>query len=229
MWWATTCTSERSRQGQRAQTSYAFSGLSCGTSYTVGVDAYDAAGNRSAVSWLIVTTGACADTSPPRRTDESRRECRHRLGHLRSLDGLDRQRWCHGLSRLCRRCPRRYDRDDLLHRDRAVVRQLTPGRCRRLRRRRQPLPADVGHDGDLGLPRSLARRHPAADRAHRSSRRFGRADHDRADLERFHRQCRRRRLRRLRERLPGGFADHDRLHADGPDLRDLLHRRSRRL
>ena len=48
-----------------AQTSFAFSGLSCGTTYTVGVDAYDPAGNRSAVSWLIVTTGACADTSPP--------------------------------------------------------------------------------------------------------------------------------------------------------------------
>ena len=51
--------------GTTAQTSYAFSGLSCGTTYTVGVDAYDPAGNRSAVSWLIVTTGACADTSPP--------------------------------------------------------------------------------------------------------------------------------------------------------------------
>ena len=51
--------------GTSAQTSYAFARLSCGTSYTVGVDAYDVAGNRSAVSWLIVTTGACADTSPP--------------------------------------------------------------------------------------------------------------------------------------------------------------------
>ena len=51
--------------GRRCQTSYAFSGFSCGTSYTLGVDAYDAAGNRSAVSTLIVTTSACADTSPP--------------------------------------------------------------------------------------------------------------------------------------------------------------------
>ena len=51
--------------GTTVSTSYAFSGFSCGTSYTLGVDAYDAAGNRSTVSTLIVTTSACADTSPP--------------------------------------------------------------------------------------------------------------------------------------------------------------------
>jgi chitodextrinase len=51
--------------GTTTQTSYAFSGLSCGTAYTLGIDAYDAAGNRSAISMLIVTTAACADTSPP--------------------------------------------------------------------------------------------------------------------------------------------------------------------
>ena len=51
--------------GTSAQTSYAFSGLSCNTAYTLGVDAFDAAGNRSTVSSLIVTTSACADTSPP--------------------------------------------------------------------------------------------------------------------------------------------------------------------
>ena len=39
--------------------------MSCGTAYTLGVDAYDAAGNRSTVASLIVTTSACADTSPP--------------------------------------------------------------------------------------------------------------------------------------------------------------------
>ena len=51
--------------GTTVSTSYAFSGFSCGTSYTLGVDAYDAAGNRSTVSTRIVTTSACADTSPP--------------------------------------------------------------------------------------------------------------------------------------------------------------------
>jgi chitodextrinase len=40
-------------------------GLSCGTSQTVGVDAYDAAGNRSARSEVVATTSPCADTQPP--------------------------------------------------------------------------------------------------------------------------------------------------------------------
>src|SRR4051794_6318943 len=33
--------------GTTTSTSHAFSGLTCGTSYTAAVDAYDAAGNRS--------------------------------------------------------------------------------------------------------------------------------------------------------------------------------------
>ena len=42
------------------------SGLSCGTSYTVAVTAFDAAGNHSnEPSLAVVSTGACLDTSPP--------------------------------------------------------------------------------------------------------------------------------------------------------------------
>src|SRR5207247_4964006 len=51
--------------GQTAVTSYAFTGLSCGKSYTLGVDAYDAVGNRSAQASVIASTGACSDTQPP--------------------------------------------------------------------------------------------------------------------------------------------------------------------
>jgi chitodextrinase len=40
-------------------------GLSCNTSYTLSVDAYDAAGNRSSRSALMVSTTACSDTSAP--------------------------------------------------------------------------------------------------------------------------------------------------------------------
>jgi hypothetical protein len=40
-------------------TSSTLSGLSCGTSYTVGVDAYDAAGNHSAKTSKTVSTSAC--------------------------------------------------------------------------------------------------------------------------------------------------------------------------
>jgi chitodextrinase len=37
----------------------AFTGLSCGTSYRLGVDAYDAAGNRSATTSVLTSTAAC--------------------------------------------------------------------------------------------------------------------------------------------------------------------------
>ena len=47
-----------------SQTSYHFTGLTCGTSYTVGVIALDAAGNRSTESTLTTTTAVC-DTTPP--------------------------------------------------------------------------------------------------------------------------------------------------------------------
>jgi chitodextrinase len=48
-----------------AGTSYTFGGLTCGTSYTLAVDAYDAAGNRSAATSLTASTTACPDTQAP--------------------------------------------------------------------------------------------------------------------------------------------------------------------
>ena len=45
------------------------SGLSCGTAYTVGVDAFDSASNRSGVTSLSAQTSACStNTSPPANT-----------------------------------------------------------------------------------------------------------------------------------------------------------------
>ena len=54
-----------SKVGTTAQTSYAFGGLACGTSYTLAVDAYDAAGNVSAKASTSGGTSACADTTAP--------------------------------------------------------------------------------------------------------------------------------------------------------------------
>jgi chitodextrinase len=54
-----------SRTGTTTQTSSTFSGLTCGTAYQIGVDAYDAVGNRSQRADLTVTTAACSDTQPP--------------------------------------------------------------------------------------------------------------------------------------------------------------------
>lgn len=45
-------------------TAYTFTGLTCGTTYNLSVDAYDAAGNRSAQAFLTTTSAAC-DTTPP--------------------------------------------------------------------------------------------------------------------------------------------------------------------
>jgi chitodextrinase len=46
-----------------ATRSYSFTGLACGTSYTLALDAYDAAGNRSAKTSLTASTAPCP--SPP--------------------------------------------------------------------------------------------------------------------------------------------------------------------
>jgi chitodextrinase len=42
-----------------------FSGLTCNTNYTLAVDAYDAAGNHSSQTSVMVATTACPDTTPP--------------------------------------------------------------------------------------------------------------------------------------------------------------------
>jgi chitodextrinase len=51
--------------GQTPQTTSSYGNLTCGTAYQVGVDAYDAAGNRSSRADLDVTTSPCPDTEPP--------------------------------------------------------------------------------------------------------------------------------------------------------------------
>ncbi|MEP6893053.1 MAG: fibronectin type III domain-containing protein [Gaiellaceae bacterium] len=54
-----------SKLGNTASTSYSFDGLACGTTYTLGVAAYDAAGNHSAVASLNAATSACSSASDP--------------------------------------------------------------------------------------------------------------------------------------------------------------------
>jgi chitodextrinase len=53
-----------SRIGTTTGTNYTFSGLSCGTSYTLGVDAFDAAGNTSGQATVIVSTVSCGGAPP---------------------------------------------------------------------------------------------------------------------------------------------------------------------
>ena len=51
--------------GSAALTNATFSGLTCGRSYTLSVDAYDASGNRSSRSSVVSSTAPCPDTTPP--------------------------------------------------------------------------------------------------------------------------------------------------------------------
>ena len=51
--------------GTTSQTTYTFGGLACGMRYTLGVDAYDAAGNHSATATVAAITSACPDTVAP--------------------------------------------------------------------------------------------------------------------------------------------------------------------
>jgi chitodextrinase len=54
-----------SQVGTVSSTTGIFSGLACNTSYTLAVDAYDAAGNHSTKTAVMVSTTACPDTTPP--------------------------------------------------------------------------------------------------------------------------------------------------------------------
>ena len=51
--------------GSSNTTTYTINGLTCGTAYSVGVRAFDSAGNTSAQATTSVSTSACADTQPP--------------------------------------------------------------------------------------------------------------------------------------------------------------------
>jgi chitodextrinase len=50
--------------GSSQTTSFSHTGLACGTTYSLGVDAYDAAGNRSEARVVSATTAACPEAPP---------------------------------------------------------------------------------------------------------------------------------------------------------------------
>ena len=101
--------------GSPTTTSYTFNGLTCGTSYTLAVDASDAAGNRSAQTSTTLSTNACPDTTPPSTptgltTSADRPDLDHAL-----LDRLERQRRGVRLSPVPeRQCSRDVDVDVVL-------------------------------------------------------------------------------------------------------------------
>src|SRR5205823_5247348 len=52
------------KAGSTTSTAYTFSALTCGTTYTLGVDAYDAAGNTSNATSVAASTAACSAPVP---------------------------------------------------------------------------------------------------------------------------------------------------------------------
>ena len=64
---------DETKIGTTTSTSYGYSGLTCGTGYSLGVEAYDAAGNTSSRSTLVQSTAACPDTQAPTCRRTSRR------------------------------------------------------------------------------------------------------------------------------------------------------------
>jgi chitodextrinase len=52
------------RVGKTGQTNYTFTALACEKSYTLGVDAYDSAGNRSAIA-SVIAAPPCGDNQAP--------------------------------------------------------------------------------------------------------------------------------------------------------------------
>jgi chitodextrinase len=57
--------------GTTTGTSFGFANLSCGTGYTLGVDAFDAAGNRSTIAAVTASTAPCAPPPPPPSVDST--------------------------------------------------------------------------------------------------------------------------------------------------------------
>jgi chitodextrinase len=54
-----------SRKSETSESRYTLRDLACGRGYTVGVDAFDDAGNRSRKTSTVVSTSPCRDVSPP--------------------------------------------------------------------------------------------------------------------------------------------------------------------
>ena len=173
-----TAYSETTSQGTTTTTSYTFTGLACGTAYTLGVEAHDAAGNRSTRPTLSASTAACADTIGPVDADRPPAECCHDdVDHV-ELERVDRQRRRDrvlGLPRRHRGCD---DHWPVVHVHRACLRRHVHPRRRGLRCSRQPLGAEHALGRNGGVPRHD--RSLGADRAD-PERRDDDVDHARLD------------------------------------------------
>ena len=170
-----------------ATTSATLGSLSCGTSYSLAVDAYDAAGNRSKKATIQASTTPCvaAGPSPPKLADSTPPSAPQGLSTSGATATSINVSWLasnddtarHRIRHLPRRRRRRRDSLERLHDHRADVRHDVLDLRRRLRRGRESL---VSHDDD--------RR--ARSRAPRPTRRFHRCRQGSQRPDRRRRPCR---------------------------------------
>ena len=175
--------------GTSATPSFSFSTLTCGTSYVLGVDAFDAAGNTSARPAITATTSACADTTPAECAGlVLRGHDRHDVD--RDLVGrIDGQRRRHRVHAVSQRRERRDGDVAAVHVCGSHVRdELHAGR-RGVRRGGQRVGARLDHGVDHGLPRRRG-----AFRAERARGRHPHRGHGAGHLDGIDGQRRRRRL-----------------------------------
>ncbi len=134
--------------GSTNSTSYTVSGLTCGTGYTLAVDAYDAAGitRRRRQSRRRRAPVRSPQTLKRRRFRWSACDWRNADVDHRCLERLERQRRRGRLPRLQRQFHGGFHDIDLLHRVRPVLRHDLHARGRRLRRSGEPLVAGEHHD-----------------------------------------------------------------------------------
>ena len=138
--------------GTTTTTSFSFTGLGCGTSHVLGVQAFDAAGNVSPRAAVTASTTACPDVTAPSTPTALAPGASTTSVDRRLVDSVDRQRRRDRVRALPGRRERRHDDDDrvLVHGPR--LRHELRARRAGLRRGGQRLAARHGHGLDLGLP-----------------------------------------------------------------------------
>ena len=160
------------------------SGLTCGTNYTLAVDAFDATGNSSPKTAVMVSTLPCADTTPPTQPTNLRTTSATTTSLTTRLERLHRQRRRRRLRHLPRHHQSRHRHHNHLHDQRTHLRNhlhasasepSTPPATPPPRPPSQPPPRPCAPSlTSDGLPRRLEHRRSGryhADRVHGPVRR----------------------------------------------------------
>ena len=202
-------------------TSRAIYGLGCGTTYTIGVDAYDTAGNHSAQPSTTMATSACpGDSTPPDPTDRSLDKRGRPDLNDALVERVERQRRRDRVPAVPERQPGGNAAGDELRVQRADLRNELHTRRRSVRHRGQRLGNGDGEriDGRLSG-------HDAAVDADGARHDRGRPDFDHAVLDGLERQRGCDGVSDVPERVAGRDLANDQLPLQWSCLRDVVHPR----